>query len=106
MVRCLFLLACIFLCSALGEKGDSSTLQYAPYRYQEKTDLEPHPVETVFNKHGFYYNQVMERNLVTEDVDQGSILDEYNRYSSQTTVKHTKEMPILGFVTPWNKRNF
>ena len=46
----------------------------------------------------------MDRGLVSQTVDQTTILDEYSRYSSQTTIKNTKEMPILGFITPWNKR--
>lgn len=49
--------------------------------------------------------QVLERGLVIDNVEQVSILDENARYSSQTDVKNTKEMPILGFVTPWNKRH-
>ena len=47
----------------------------------------------------------MERGLVVQDVEQVSILDENERYSSQTNVKHTKDMPVLGFVTPWNHRS-
>lgn len=46
----------------------------------------------------------MDRGLVSQTVDQATILDEYSRYSSQTNIKNTKEMPILGFITPWNKR--
>ena len=46
----------------------------------------------------------MDRGLVSQTVDQATILDEYSRYSSQTTIKNTKEMPVLGCITPWKKR--
>lgn len=54
----------------------------------------------------FDHTQVVERGLVSKNVLQMEILDEYARYSSRTEVKHTGDIPILGFVTPWNNRTF
>ena len=50
--------------------------------------------------------QVVERGLVSKDVLQREILDEYARYSSRTEVKHSGDIPVLGFITPWNNRPF
>lgn len=47
MVRCLFIISCILVCSVLGKNISGSDLKYAPFRYEEKTDLEPHPKENV-----------------------------------------------------------
>ena len=46
------------------------------------------------------------KGLVTAQVDVQSILDEYQHVPEDTNVKITKNMPVLGFVTPWNGRMY
>ena len=42
----------------------------------------------------------MDRGLVSQTVDQATILDEYSRYSSQNNINQTKDPTILSFITP------
>lgn len=48
MVRCLFLIACLLLVNTLGKTVSKSPIDYAAFHYTEKTDVIPHPTETVF----------------------------------------------------------
>ena len=47
MVRCLFLIACLLLVNAIGKIVSKSPIDYAAFHYTEKTDVIPHPTETV-----------------------------------------------------------
>ena len=47
MVRCLFVLSCLVISCVMGKTIGKSPIDYAPFRYVEKTDLEAHPMETV-----------------------------------------------------------
>ena len=47
MVRCLFLISFLLLVNTLGKAVSKSPIDYAAFHYTEKTDVIPHPTETV-----------------------------------------------------------
>lgn len=47
MVRCLFLISFLLLVNTLGKTVSKSPIDYAAFHYTEKTDVIPHPTETV-----------------------------------------------------------
>lgn len=49
---------------------------------------------------------MFERGLVSEELDKESILKESSLYSRDRNVKRSGDIPVLGFVTPWNNRAF
>ena len=52
----------------------------------------------------FLHVYIDERGLLTEEIDPHVILEENARYSENTQRKVTGDIPVLGFVTPWNSR--
>ncbi|KNB45706.1 chitinase domain-containing protein 1 [Blastocystis sp. subtype 4] len=49
---------------------------------------------------------VVKRGLVSDIVTQASILSENNRYFQDTKFKASGDIPVLGFVTPWNGHGY
>ncbi|KAK8792805.1 hypothetical protein WA158_004969 [Blastocystis sp. Blastoise] len=71
-----------------------SKLSIPQKKYVLKDITPKHPEESVFERH-----------LVTQKLSRSVILDEYQRYSSNTTHRHFTN-PSLGFLTSWNTNIF
>ena len=56
--------------------------------------------------HGDFIASIDERGLLTEEIDPHVILEENARYSENTQRKVTGDIPVLGFVTPWNSHGY